>query len=407
MSHRAFIRFLVIGAAGMWISGAVATAQPTRLIPSGPADSMRCWWRTSTSAVRVGEVIRVVLTCSVLETDTVRVVPDESRLDPTAFQLPPFEVVSGIHPPDLRARDRRFFQYEYRVRLIDDQVIGRDVPLPQVRIGYRVENRAESGAAVQGIEQVYAMPAHSIRIVSIVPQDATDIRAVPAGTFADVDARAFRARTMTTVGGVLFGLAGLSAVMVGFSVFERYRAKKPAKAHLVVDAAVLRRVGRELDDVARESTITGWTRDLAGRALMLFRIAAGYATGQPASQRLVEAAGSGSTGALMMAARRRSRGARQRVSVSAALTPQGVAQRLSRNEGSPQVDADRAAQLQTVLAEFTRARYGRTDALDQEALNQAMATGRQIVSRLAFEQTWFTRTLSSVSERLRRIGQWR
>src|SRR5688500_4116287 len=39
-------------------------------------DPIRCWWRTSAGAVITGESFSVVLTCAVVETDSVQVVPD-------------------------------------------------------------------------------------------------------------------------------------------------------------------------------------------------------------------------------------------------------------------------------------------------------------------------------------------
>ena len=58
-----------------------------------------------------------------------------------AIQLTPFEIVGGSHPPDMRSDDRRFFEYRYQLRIIDADVIGRDVKLPPLAIPYRVESR--------------------------------------------------------------------------------------------------------------------------------------------------------------------------------------------------------------------------------------------------------------------------
>src|SRR5438128_444410 len=95
------------------------------------AEPMRCWWRTSAAAVRVGEVFSVVLTCSVIQTEALTVVPSQAELEPSAMQLTPFEVLGGSHGADLQAADRRFFQYEYRVRLIGDEAFGKDIKLPE------------------------------------------------------------------------------------------------------------------------------------------------------------------------------------------------------------------------------------------------------------------------------------
>src|SRR5258706_12190686 len=52
-------------------------------------DPIRCWWRTSTGAIRIGETFDLSLTCAVLENDLVQVVPDESRLPPAPNYIAP------------------------------------------------------------------------------------------------------------------------------------------------------------------------------------------------------------------------------------------------------------------------------------------------------------------------------
>src|SRR5512143_2523536 len=81
-------------------------------------DPLQCWWRTSAGAVRVGEQFSVVLTCAVLETDAATVIVDTAKLEPSVVQLAPFEVLGGTHGADLHTDLRRFFQYEYHLRLI-------------------------------------------------------------------------------------------------------------------------------------------------------------------------------------------------------------------------------------------------------------------------------------------------
>src|SRR5689334_19244409 len=102
-------------------------------------EPIKCWWRTSTSAVRSGEPFTLTLTCAVVETETNKVVPDFSKLDPTVVQLPPFEVLGGTHPGDLVVPGKRFFQYDYRLRLIAEDAFGNDVGIPPMEISYRIE----------------------------------------------------------------------------------------------------------------------------------------------------------------------------------------------------------------------------------------------------------------------------
>src|SRR5262249_61950841 len=106
-------------------SARLSPAQPTR-----SADPLQCWWRTSTGAVRIGEPFAVVLTCAVLETEAATVVVDQSRLEPSVVQFAPFEVLGGSHGADLRTDQRRFFQYEDRLRLVSQTVVGKGAAAP-------------------------------------------------------------------------------------------------------------------------------------------------------------------------------------------------------------------------------------------------------------------------------------
>ena len=88
MSKRLFL-------AGVLLVGlcSPANAQPAPARVSGTrnveTDPIRCWWRSSAGAVRIGEHFDVSLTCAVLETDAVSVVVDESRLGNAVVQMAP------------------------------------------------------------------------------------------------------------------------------------------------------------------------------------------------------------------------------------------------------------------------------------------------------------------------------
>ena len=70
-------------------------------------DPIRCWWRTSAGAVRIGETFELGLTCAVLENEMVQVVPDESRLAGAVIQMAPWEIAASSHPLDLRSGQRQ------------------------------------------------------------------------------------------------------------------------------------------------------------------------------------------------------------------------------------------------------------------------------------------------------------
>src|SRR5262252_5948209 len=119
--------FFSVTSVAVLLIAAAALASPAAA-QNVETDPLQCWWRASSGAVRIGEVFTAVLTCAVVETDQVKVVVDESRLEPSVAQFVPFEVLGGQHAADLRNGERRFFQYEYRLRLLAENMFGKDVP---------------------------------------------------------------------------------------------------------------------------------------------------------------------------------------------------------------------------------------------------------------------------------------
>jgi hypothetical protein len=381
----------------VWALLLAATAATTAAAQTVQTDPLQCWWRTSAGAVRVGEPFSVVLTCAVLETDAATVVPDQTRLEPSVVQFAPFEVLGGTHGADLRTDDRRFFQYEYRLRLIADGLFGRDVALPETKISYKVQSKVGQNTSLQGRDQTYVLPAQSMKVLSLVPSDATDIRDTSASdTFADIDQRAFRANLFTVMGSVLFVLAGLLALLGLGRLFQRYRKPTVASSKLITDAAILNGVGRELNAVQRGRDGGGWTPDLASRALGALRIAATYAIGRPvstmpASRLLADGGETAEPGRLILKAGW-PRG--KRIAVSGAVTPQTIVRTLARPGGTA-ANGARLETLSQALATLTAATFSREGTLDDSALDQALATAKQVLRRMKFEQLWFMKRLAT------------
>ncbi len=233
--------------------GVMTTAAPLAA-QTVQTDPLQCWWRTSSGAIRVGQTFQVVLTCAVLETEAATVVVDQTRLEPSVLQFPPFEVIGGAHGADLRTEDRHFFQYEYRLRLIAENMFGKDVQLPELKINYRVQSKVSQNTSLQGRDQAYMMPAASVRVLSLVPSDATDIRDSTTETFSDLDQRALRANLFVVIGTVLFVLAGLLALLVLMRLFGRLRKPATVTQRLIADSTILRGVSRELSAIRRVAT---------------------------------------------------------------------------------------------------------------------------------------------------------
>jgi len=363
-------------------------------------DPIQCWWRTSAGAIRAGEPFSLVLTCAVVENDAAKVIVDQSKLEPAVVQFAPFEVIpsASSHGADLRTGPRRFFQYEYRLRLVAENLFGKDVALPETKLSYHVQSQVARAAAIQGRDQAYVLPPFSIRMLSLVPADATDIRDTTIETFSDIDQRSFRASVLIVVGGILFALAGLMTLLSLVRLYGRYRQPAAATSHLVSDFAILRAVGRELRAAQRGREDGGWTAELMGRALAAIRVAAAIAIGarvvqtasardQPVAGRDQSATAHGqltvSTGWLRP----------KPVAVSASLTPQALANEVARGAKG----AKRAAMLEALeqaLTRFTTALYGREPAGDNAALDESFAAVSGMLTQLKIDQTWVMKRLS-------------
>ena len=210
---------------------------------------IECWWKTDRSAVRVGENFTLTLTCAVLDTERVKVVVDESGLAPSALHLVPFDIVGGERFRDILNAPRRFFQYQYSMRVLGEEFFGREITLPRLQISYRVQNSLQGGAALQGREAQYSLVPVPIRVLSLVPAGAADIRDTPVDTFGDVDARLFRSNLLLILAGVAFVLAGLMAVMLVARAAVKRHATAATRQRTMSPGTVLRAASRELGAV--------------------------------------------------------------------------------------------------------------------------------------------------------------
>lgn len=348
------------------------------------ADAIRCWWRTSAGAVQIGETVSVVLTCAALDNDAVQVVPDETQLDPATVQMAPFEVIGGARPPDQRTADRRFFQRVYTLRIINPDVIGKDVQLPPLSIRYRVHNRLAAQASVEGRELVYLLPLETIRVISVVPPEAIDIRDAVDETFDAISQLAFRGGVLRLVGGGLMALGAVMAVVALVRLATGRRTKPKTDARLLPEGRVLNAVLRELSAV-RQDAEPGWTDVLVSRALAALRVAAACALGR-LTQLASSSGAQGPEGHLTVQGGWR----RGPTTVCSAVTAEDVERELARlpDDGSPPVRRQLLSELQNALATLTEGRYGRNRLADRDALDQALSAGAAAVKRLASAQAW-------------------
>ncbi len=309
----------------------------------------------------------------------------------------------GSHGTDLQTADHRFFQYEYRVRLIGDEIFGKDIELPELKITYKMRSRTE-GDILEGRDQTYVLPPISVRVISLVPADAVDIRDASLETFGDIDRRLSRANVLRVVGGVLIGFAALAAlVAVARVVRSRGDSRGRTAPSLVSDAGILRDVGRELADIQHTRRGGEWTPGLAARLLTALRIISAYALGLAD-----DAPGRrpGSTGSKRPDRIRRTFECTQPRAAPHESHSAGLGH-AERHHPGASASARRAVQmapqrvemlenLRAVLGRLTAAQYGRDNQLDGQVLDDALDTGVSALRQLKIENVWVVKKMRSL-----------
>lgn len=358
------------------------------------SDPIKCWWKTDKSAVAIGEQFTLTLTCGVIETRRVTVVPKADQLDPAALQLTPFEVLGGTRHEDIQDPPWRYFQYEYTVRLVGQDFFGQDVDIPALTVTYNIVS--DVVGAAEGRDQMHLLPSLPIRIASLVPRKATDIRDATPESFAGVEERLFRATTEIIAAAVLFGFAGLMLAFVAVRVIRRGRARAPVLAPVVPAAtllrACLREIGRLKSQIARE----GWTPERTGPALTALRIGSAVAMGRPIAYSPVDASVPAREGQLAL---RKGILSRKRIVVSAPITPDAIER--YRVNGNGQVPNGRTQATIDDLCEslqtLSAVRYGRNGKVDTAALDRALENGRTALERLRLATLWPMRAVGAVA----------
>ena len=349
------------------------------------SDPITCSWKTDKMAVHVAERFELTLTCGVIETSSVRVVADQSGLDPTVLELVPFEVIGGTRHRDIEAPPWRYFQYSYTLRLLEDEFFGRDLNIPSIQLTYTVQTSGGGGA--QGLPQLYVLPALSLHILALVPTSASDIADASPETFGDIEARLFRANVELVAAGMFFAFA---VVLAGLGVVRsvgRYRTHAPAAARPLTAGAVLRGCLQGTSRLKSEVAGAGWTPALAGRALAMMRIAGAVALGRPVAQALVDQDAPVQDGQLAV---RKGLFRAKRTLVSAPTTAAAIAGQIANGDGRPAAPFHGAI-LEDILGSlraFDAERYSRNGHADAATLDDALDRGADAVQRLRKATLW-------------------
>ena len=163
------------------------------------------------------------------------------------------------------------------------------------------------------------------------------------------------------------------------------------------DAAVMRAVRDELAAVHHDRQATGWTSDLAARALAALRIAAALATGRHVAKIPAERTATPAAGQLL------ARGGlfgNVRSLVSGSTTSPLRAFGASAGQAAPSHVED----LDAALARFSNAAYGRHGGAP-EALDSALESAGRAVAHIAREHSWLATKLRALTQSAMRIRQ--
>src|SRR6478735_8676857 len=220
-------------------------------------EPIRCGRQSTAGAIAIGESFTVVVTCAVFESDNAQVIPDESRLNVASIQMAPFEILGGAHPPDVHRGSRRFIQYDYQLRIISPDAIGQDVNIPPLTISYRIHSRVGAAATLEGRDLSYLLPMMPIRILSLVPNDAADIRDASDASLAAVDALRFRSSLFRVLTIVFGALGAVMVVLALVPLARRSRVASAVERDRIPDRAVMARVIADLDEVQQRASGEG------------------------------------------------------------------------------------------------------------------------------------------------------
>jgi hypothetical protein len=378
-----------------------ATKPPAPAQPPVPAlapkagevasDPIRCWWKADRTAVRVGERFGLVLTCAVIKTGPITVEPVLNQLEPGALSLTPFEVVSGgPKVDDVIVPPWRYIQREYVLRLLSEGFFGQDVAIPSLMVTY---NLTSVGTGQQGRDQTYILPALPMRVLSLVPKSAGDIRDASGLTFASVESRRFRASVATMASWIAFAFAAVMALfalsrVVGLVRVSGTHAVKPLPAPSLLQAS-LRVLSQVKDDAAR----AGWTSELSRRAVAALRIAGATAVGKQVAQNVVTKEAPERDGQLTV-----SMGwpKRKRVLLSAATTSTTITRELDNGLRANARTRSSAESIAQAIGVLSAAAYGRTSPSDNGALDAALDESTEAVRRLRAGTMWPRRTAAAL-----------
>jgi hypothetical protein len=370
-----------------------ATPPKQTALPPKPgevqSDPIKCWWKADRTAVRVGERFGLVLTCAVIEAGPITVVPVLNQLEPGALSVTPFEVVSGARGDDVVTPPWRYVQFDYSVRLLSDGFFGQDVTVPGVTVTYNLQ----TAGGTQGRDQTYVLPALPMRVLSLVPRSASDIRDASGQTFASIASRRFRSSLARVLAWVSFAFAGVLGIFAIVGAVGHFRSTSAAAVRKLPVPSVLGGCLDTINDVAADASRTGWSPGLARRAAAALRIAGAVALERPVAQDFVGRDAVEREGQVTV---RKGWIRPRRVLLSASVTSKAISSHLGNGR---QLRSNTRARLESIseaLGVFGAASYGRNGKPDSSALDAAAESSKDVIRSLRSSARWPMRTAGAM-----------
>ena len=355
-----------------------ASAQTKRAPRPGEVESdpIRCWWKADRSAIRVGERFTLVLTCGVIETTGIKVVPAANQLEPGAVSLTPFEAVAGTRHEDVVVPPWRYIQFEYSMRLLSEGFFGQDVNIPALTVTYNIQSPGAGNT--EGRDQTYVLPALPMRVLAIVPRAASDIRDASGQTFANVESRRNRATAAVVFASIAFAIAAVLAGLALVTLAGRFRVRGAKALRPLSPARVLRGSLSALRSARSAAARDGWTPAQMARAVAALRIAGAVALGRQVAQ--VHVANGTAAERMGQLDVRAGLIRRRRVLLSAATTPAALLAAIENGSGS--ASRETLQPIMEALQQFSLAVYGRAGEADTVGLTNAVDAATQAVNRM-------------------------
>lgn len=393
--------------AGLVLLGMGAEVSAQEKKAQNEPEAMRCWWKTDRNAVQFGQPFNLILTCQAADSSDRQAVVEEGLGEGVGAKLAPFEVLAVLKYQDLSAGETRFTQYRYTLRLMTDGLWGRDLTIPGLEIGYRVRHtvaktpfspdRSEGKLEmIVGQPQVYLLPAYPMRIISLVPKEAKDIRDAGLENFGDRERATSQARLALGAAGV-FAAGGMLMMMAIAFQWIRQLFRKESPGHDPLSKrALLRRLGRELGKIKKIRQRQVWTADLLIGAISVFRVAGAVFLSRPVTQAIAQVEDRGLEGQLKL---RQGWLRPRKVLVSSSLTAEEMRKLIVRRDQLGGV----LLEIAEVLEGLCLLRYGRDQQPDSQCHDLLLKRGQKALQRAKHYDFWPVRKWLSLREK---TGTW-